>query len=171
MTPAQREAYARANTSLLNMETLEFRHPTFSAPVRIVNYQDPIDFPLEANAPVNAGETVEFIGLACTVKAADIDAQADAMVTVQIDGVSGVVQTLLAYANQSAVPIDVTVRFYSYNVKTGDVDGPVGIIHNQVRTIAVTKTTVAVAMGYTNSANKKFPSQIYTVTSNPGLSV
>jgi Domain of unknown function (DUF1833) len=169
MTPAQREAYARANTSLIHLPALEFRHPTFGSPLRIVNYDGDISLPLEVGAPANSGATVLFAGVACDIKPPDIDDQVDAVTSVQIDGVSGIVQTLLANANDSNVPIDATLRFYSYNINTGVADGPVGVIHQQVRNIAVNKTSVAVSVGYTNSANASFPTQKYTSYSNPGL--
>lgn len=169
MTPAQREAYARANTSLIHLPALEFRHPTFVSPLRLVNYDSDINLPLEVGAPANSGETVLFAGVACDIKPPDIDDQVDAVTSVQIDGVSGIVQTLLANANNSNVPIDATLRFYSYNINTGIADGPVGVIHQQVRNIAVNKTSVAVSVGYTNSANASFPTQKYTSYSNPGL--
>lgn len=169
MTPAQREAYARANTSLIHLAAIEFRHPTFVAPLRITDYDSDVNLPLEVGAPVNGGTTVLFAGVACDIKPPDIDDQVDAVTSIQIDGVSGLVQTLLANANDSNVPIDATLRFYSFNINTGVADGPVGVIHQQVRNIAVNKTSVAVSMGYTNSANNPFPAQKYTSYSNPGL--
>lgn len=169
MTPAQREAYARANTSLIHLAAIEFRHPTFVSPLRITDYDSDVNLPLEAGAPANGGTTVLFAGVACDIKPPDIDDQVDAVTSIQIDGVSGLVQTLLANANDSNVPIDATLRFYSFNINTGVADGPVGVIHQQVRNIAVTKTSVACSIGYTNSANKAFPAQKYTSYSNPGL--
>lgn len=169
MTPAQKEAYARANSSLIHLPSLEFRHPTFISPLRIVDYDADIDLPLEDDAPIDGGESMLFIATRFEVQPPDIDDQVDSVTTFRIDGVSGVVQTLLANANKSNVPIEGTLRFYSYNVKTGVVDGPVGIIHQQVRNVSVVKASVAVALGYQNSANKTFPSQLYTSYSNPGL--
>jgi Domain of unknown function (DUF1833) len=163
MTPAQREAYARANTSLIHLAAIEFRHPTFASEIRLVNYD------VDLTLPVDSGASVLFVGAGCEIKPPDIDDQVDAVTSIQIDGVSGIVQGLLANANDSIVPIDATLRFYSFNIKTNVADGPVGVIHQQVRNVAVTKTSVAIALGYTNSANKSFPSQKYTSYSNPGL--
>lgn len=170
LSPAQREAYARANTSLIHLPALEFRHPVFAEPLRVVNYDRNLELPLESYAPVNEGEVVEFAGLACEIKEPDIDTQVDSTFNIQIDGVSGFAQPLLALANRTAQPIEATVRFYAYNLATGIADGPVGVIHLQVRSMSVTKTAVALTLGYTNTANKSFPAQKYTVESNPGLS-
>lgn len=170
LTQAQREAYARANTNLIHLPALEFRHPVFANPLRIVSYDKNIMLPLESSAPVEADQTKEFAGFLCSIKEPDIDAQVDSTFSIQIDGVSGYVQPLLAVANRSVVPIAATVRFYSYNVSTGAVSGAVGVIHLQVRGIAVTKTSVAVTLGYTNTANRAFPFQKYSVETNPGLS-
>lgn len=169
MTPAEREAYARANVNLTHLISMEFRHPAFGAPLRLVNYYDDLNLPIEPDAPVNGGESILFVGVAFDLKTPDIDDQVDSAITVQIDGVSGNVQQLLANANQSHIPIECAVRYYGFNSNTLVASGPVGVIHQQVRNIAVTKTSVAVSMGYTNSANKAFPSQKYTSYSNPGL--
>jgi hypothetical protein len=169
MTPAQREAYARANTSLIHLPALEFRHPTFSVPLRLVDFDSDLSLPLEDFAPVDSAETVLFVGTRCEIRPPDIDDQVDSVTTFRIDGVSGLVQTLLANANKSNVPIDSTLRFYSYNLRTGLVDVPVGVIHQQVRNITITKTTISISIGYKNSANKRFPAQLYTSYSNPGL--
>jgi hypothetical protein len=170
LSPAQREAYARANSSLIHLPAVEFRHPVFSGPLRVVNYDRALFLPLEDYAPVDAGAVVNFEGLSCDIKQPDIDTQVDSTFSIQIDGVSAFVQPLLALANRTSVPVDATIRFYAYNVSTQVVDGPVGVIHLQVRSMSVTKTAVGVTLGYTNTANKAFPSQKYTVESNPGLS-
>ncbi len=170
MSPAQREAYARASSSLIHLYSLEFLHSTFTQPLRIVNYETSINLPHEATAPVNPGETVFYEGVRCEVQEPKIDTDADSQSIIQVDGVSGIVHTLIAGAIKTVEPIEGILRFYSYNVKTGAVDGPVGIISQQVRNVAVNKTSVSLTMGYTNSANKAFPSQYYTVDSNPGLS-
>ena len=169
MTPAQREAYARANSSLLHLVAIEFLHSTFEQPLRIVDFDKDLILPLELDAPVNPGEYRRFTGWDVDVKPPDIDDEVDAVATMQIDGVSGLVQALLVNASKSIEPIKANIRFYSYNVSTEIVDGPVGTIYQNVRSIAISSASVAVTTGYSNSANKAFPAQIYTSYSNPGL--
>lgn len=137
--------------------------------MRVVDFDTDLILPLELTAPVNAGEYRRFTGWAIEVKFPDIDSEVDAQTTLKIDGVSGMVQALLANATKSIVPIQANIRRYAYNVNTEIVEGPVGIIYQQVRSVAIASATVAVTVGYMNSANKAFPSQKYTSHSNPGL--
>lgn len=170
LTAAQKEAYARAKNSVIQLWTIELRHPTFVAPLRVVNYKSDFSTTLEASAPSNAGEIVLFSALSMRMREPEIDTEADATISVQVDGVPGAVQPYLANANESIFPIQATLRAYQYDVTAGaPIDGAVSILHLQVRHIALTKTTVSLTMGYTNTANRAFPSQNYTPETNPGL--
>lgn len=63
------EAYASAPQDTIVLHALEINHPSFTQPVRVVNY--PVSSPepevfhckLENDAPINAGEVVDFIGM------------------------------------------------------------------------------------------------------------
>jgi Domain of unknown function (DUF1833) len=169
LTAAQKEAYARAHTSTVHLWALEFRHPTFSGPLRVVQYKDDITLTLEVNAPIDGGTSQLFTALAFQMKEPDVNTEPDSTLTVQVDGVSGAVQPLFATANQSYTPIEVTLRPFTYDVVGQVVGETLGVIHLQVRHIAVTKKSVSLQMGYTNSANRAFPAVNYTAQSNPGL--
>lgn len=169
MTPAEREAYARANSNLLHVASVEFLHPSFMQPLRVVDYDRDLSLPLELTAPMDAAQSPLFTGWDCEIQPPDIDSEVDAITTIQIDGVSGVVHALLANASKSSYPIAANIRFYSVNVASQEVSGPVGVIYQEVRSVTTNSSTVSVACGYTNSANKAFPSQKYTSHSNPGL--
>ena len=170
LTPAQREAYARVKTSIVYLQTLEFRHPTFGDPIRLVANKEPLTVTLEANAPTNGGEEVTFTNLAFRLKDPAVDTEAAASIRIQVDGVPGAIQTYLAAANKTIVPVDCTVRYYTYDLDADSViDGAIGILHLQVRSFVVNKTSVGVELGFTNTKNRAFPSQYYTPETNPGL--
>jgi len=169
LTPAQKEAYARANTSTVHLWALEFRHPTFTAPIRLVQHKDNISLTLEASAPVDAGTLQEFTGLAFELQEPTNDTDPDNSLSMQVDGVNGAVLPLLTLANQSYIPIDCTLRAFSYEVVTQTPGELLAILHLQVRHMSVNKTSLGVQLGYTNAANRKFPFIDYTANSNPGL--
>lgn len=170
LTAAQKEAYARANSNTIDVCALELRHPSFVEPLRFVGLQENLSVTLEANAPVNAGEVVEFIALALRLRLPDLNTEADSTLSVQIDGIPGIAQPYLKAANQTVYPIEATARFYAFNTKTSTViDGAQSILHLQVRHVGVTKSSVSLTMGYTNTANRAFPNALYTPETNPGL--
>lgn len=171
LTPAQREAYARAKTTLIHLWSLEFRHPAFGVPLRMVGYdaRDDLLLPLEDGAPVDGGTTQAFACLAVDVPEPVINTEADTQIRIQIDGVPGAIQPYLSSANETSIPINVTVRPYAYDVATKAIEGPMGVMHLQVRNVGFSGTSVAVVLGYTNPANRSFPSANYTPETNPGL--
>ncbi len=160
MTPAVQQAYARASTSLLQIYAIDLDHPAFADTIRLVNYKQDI----------TVGGDV-YTGMAMDVEESSIDTEADSTYTIQIDGVPGAVQPYLAQASKTFSPIDVTIRVFAYDVKTESLidASPLTTINLQSRNISFNKTTVSINMGYTNTANRAFPSQLYTPESNPGL--
>ena len=169
LSVAQKEAYARAKTSVINLATLELRHPTFVEPLRLVSYKSDLTKTLESNAPVDSDTEVVFTAIAMKIKEPEINTEADTTISFQIDGVPGAVQPYLSAANKTIYPIDATVRTYIFDVgENATIGGAAAIMHLQVRTIAVSKTSVSLTLGYTNTANRSFPSQNYTPESNPG---
>lgn len=169
LTAAQKQAYARAHSSTVHLWALELRHPSFPAPLRVVQHNEDISLTLETGAPAD-GDTLQlFTALAFRMKEPDISTEPDSTLTVQADGVSGAVQPYLATANQSSTPIEATLRPFSFDVVGKTVGEMLGVVHLQVRHISITKVSVSLKMGYTNSANRAFPAVNYTATSNPGL--
>ena len=170
LSVAQKEAYARAHTSSIRLWAIELRHPTFVEPLRIVAHKEDLTTTLESNAPVEADQEVTFVSLAMKMREPEIGTEADSMVSIQIDGVPGAVQPYLAAANKTIYPIEATLRVFLYNLETESIiDSATSILHLQVRNIGVSKTSVTLTMGYTNTANRAFPSQLYTPETNPGL--
>ncbi len=118
LTEAQKEAYARAKTSVVDLFSFELRHSTFPAPIRMVSYDQDLQITLEATAPANPGETVTFIGVAFKPPSENINSEPGNSFTVVISGISDQALPYLDTANESLEPIDVTVRYVSYDTKT-----------------------------------------------------
>lgn len=169
LTDAQKQAYARAHQSTAHLWCVEMRHSTFPAHLRVVQHTLPVDVTLEATAPVNPGATVTFTALGFRLREPEVSTEPDTTITIELDGVPGVVQPYLAAANLTVEPIAVTCRAIAYDVVAGTVTALLGIFHLQARHIRHTQQTVSITLGYTNSANQDFPSEVYTPESNPGL--
>ncbi len=169
LTPAQKEAFARADGSTVNLWALEFRHPSFTAPIRIVQSRVDIDLTLEASAPIDAGASQTFTAAGFQIKAPDVDSEPDSIMNAQVDGVSGEIHPLIQAASKTSIPVEMTAREFVYNVRTATVTTMLQNIYLQFRGSATDKQTIVMRFGYTNSANKAFPNKIYTPESNRGL--
>jgi hypothetical protein len=169
LTPAQKQAYARAHTSTIELNALELRHTTFPTPLRIVSHKQDISITHEASAPANPSESVLYTALGFSFKGSAVNNEPDSTVSIRVDGVSGAVQSYLNVANLSYVPIEASMRPFSYDTVAQSVGEVMGVYHLQVRHIRMNKTSVSLTLGYTNSANRTFPYVFYTADNSPGL--
>tara|TARA_R110001583_G_scaffold34551_1_gene115856 strand:- start:11172 stop:11690 length:519 start_codon:yes stop_codon:yes gene_type:complete len=168
-TSAQREAYARAHSASVHVWAIEMRHGSWASPLRFVSYPVDLTLSIEAGAPVDGGTSQPFSALGFRLQEPSVSADADATLALGVDGVSGIVQPYLAAANQTATPIEVSLRAYALDDRTQAEQVALGVIHQQVRHIAINKTTVSLTLGSPNAANRKFPFIDYSPESNPGL--
>ena len=87
------EAYASAPQDVVVLDTLEVLHPTFTTPIRIVRWpitaEEPERFQLklEDSAPVDAGDTVEFIGAPFELTLPEKHAENPGTFTIRVDGI------------------------------------------------------------------------------------
>ena len=174
LTPAQKEAYARANSSQVVLWCLELRHPTWPSPIRVTqngggNAIESIDFELEVGAPIDAGTTQTFTALALELQPPSTGTDPDTSIRVSADGVSGVIQPLISEANKSYIPITATIRAYSYNVATGIPGDQLAVYNLDMQNSSNDGVSGQMSFGYTNGANSTFPSIKYTAESNPSL--
>jgi hypothetical protein len=169
LTAAQKQAYARAHSSTVHLYALELRHPSFVSPIRIVQHKDDITLTHEASAPEDPGASVLYTALGFQLKEPEVNSEPDSTISIQVDGVSGAVQPYLNVANLSYVPIEASIRPFSYDTVAQSVGEMMGVIHLQVRHIRINKTSVVLTLGYTNSANRTFPFVFYTADNSPGL--
>lgn len=169
LTPAQKEAYARVSNTLRVVNALEFRHPTFAAPLRIVQGMDEITCVLEADAPVDAGQSVTFSAFAFQSDEPGITTDPDNALNIRLDGISGIFQEAFATASESNVPISVTIRPLMYDVFAKGNGAIQASYHVEVQEIRSNMTSVAVKCGFSNPANKAFPNVVYSEQTNPSL--
>lgn len=163
------EAAAIAPISRVVLSTFELWHPTLDEPVRIVNDYVPLMATLEADAPRNAGEEVEF--LACPVSAArpeESDAAATPEVVITVANVSGIWSSALRRARGSAELWIIIERLYA----SDDTSGPAVL---PPTSLTVTKTSISGTMvsltaSFGDAVNFSVPRATFTSRAYPGLS-
>ena len=77
LTDAQKQAYARAHTSTAHLWTVEMRHASFPAHLRLVQHKANVTVTLEAAAPVDAGVAVLFTALGFRLREPEISTEPD----------------------------------------------------------------------------------------------
>lgn len=164
---AIKEAYASAPTDVVILETLEFRHANFSAPVRIVKDTQDWLLTLEPDAPANPGATVAFVSFAFSLEVPPVEDNAMPQAAITIDNVSGELLLEIEAAIASSAPVLMTYRPYLSDDTSGpQMDPP---LHLEVMSISATPRALTVRAGYGDYANRRFPSRDYTLTDFPGL--
>lgn len=154
LTPAQREAYARAKSSVVDLFSFELRHSTFPEPIRMISYSRDIPVELEATAPANPGEVVTFIGVAFKAPAENIDTEPGNTFTVTVNGISSQALPYLNIANSTLEPINATVRYVALDTNGDSVIGVSRPLELQVRSFVVTMLSVQMTLGFTNLNNR-----------------
>lgn len=150
LTPAQREAYARAKTTVNDLFSFELRHSTFPGPIRMISYDEPVSFELEESAPANPGEVVEFMGVAFKEPDQSVDTEPGNTLSVAVAGISNQVLPYLNVANETLEPIACTVRWVAFDTKMGSVIGVQRPHEMQVRNFQTGILTVQMTLGFTN---------------------
>lgn len=170
LSAAQKEAYARAHVSTVSLCALELRHTAFgSGVIRLAQGVDDVTFTLENNAPANASTSVTFTAVGFSISEPIINTEPDSVISLTLAGISGLVLPSLGNAAKSSVPVEATLRWLSFDTVAKTVGEVYLPIHLQARGFNTTKMSVTMKLGYTNTANKAFPSILYTAESNPSL--
>lgn len=150
LSPAQVEAYARAKTSVVDLFSFELRHSTFPEPMRMISYDQDIVVELEDYAPANAGESVNFIGVAFNPPSENIDTEPGNTISVAVSGISGQALPYLNIANETLEPIACTVRFVAFDTVTALVIGVSRPSEMQVLNFKTSILSLQMTLGYTN---------------------
>lgn len=161
------EAYASAPAYDPILHTLELRHPSFTAPIRVV--RDHRDFTafLEADAPADPGGEVTFVGFAFDFKLPEVAKAQSPEIEIILDGISGEIISYLDAAAQSSELIEVTYRPYlASDPSAPQMDPPLTLV---VRTVTADVFTVRAKAGYADLSNRRFPYQLYDTERFPGL--
>jgi hypothetical protein len=166
LTEAIKEAYASCPSSAVILHTLEFRHPAFSAPIRVVrDYQDVLAT-LELDAPVDAGTQVTFVAFAFDFDLPEVVTGIPS-ITITIDNVSRDIMANLDAAVISGQQVELTYRPYLSSDLTGpQMDPPLHLVVDEIDA-DVFQVTARATFG--DLAGRKFPNELYTAEQFPGL--
>ena len=127
------ESYASAVQDVILLYTLEFNHAAFSQPARVCRWSSASPEPerfyckLEADAPVDAGQVVEFIGLPFEVQMPDKTDGNAGEFQFRIDGVGFELDADLEEAALSGGQITAIFRIF---VKGHEQEGPAEVWRN-----------------------------------------
>lgn len=163
---AEAAVYAPIHRAMLN--TLELRHPTLAAPVRIVVNHENILATLEADAPADASTEVEF--LAAYVESAileESDNAATPEIQLTIGNVAGLMSEALRAAEDSLVPWEITERVYA----SDDLSAPhkLPVLTLELSSAEMLGSTLKVTASYGDHVNVAIPRLTFKSTEYPGL--
>jgi hypothetical protein len=170
---AMKEAYASNPRGEIIVETLEFIHPSFvdddNSPtaLRFVNDGQDIFAGLEASAPVQPGQTVQFTALPFEAVPPGFEEGQTPNLTITVDNVGRVMTEQLEAATQSSEPIIVIYRPYLLSDLAGpQMDPPIqmGVLKATADLMKVTFTATL-----DDVTNVPFPRRQYTPDDFPGL--
>ena len=168
LSDAAKEAYASCDTQVIY--TLELRHPGFTAPIRVVRDRQNLLSTLEDDAPLNAGQEVEFIALGFDLKLPEANKNKLPELAIEIDNIyleeegrriSDYVDDTLGSLDQ----IELTCRAYTPDIAT-PIDQPYHLILHEV---SADKYKVSAKAKFFNAQNETFPRNTYTIEEFPTL--
>lgn len=166
LSDAIKEAYATAGDVPI-YPTLEFRHPAFSTPIRVVRDRNDLTAKLESDAPVNAGEYVTFLGYAFDFLKPEVSTTGVPQMTITIDNVSRLITAAIEESLASAEVVKVTYREYLANDLTGPQNDPP--ITADVISITADVFKITAVVGFPTLTNRRFPTLEYDADTFPGL--
>lgn len=162
------EAAAIAPLNRVILSCFELWHPSLTSPVRIVNDYAPFTATLEADAPRNGDEEVEFLACPVTVTRPDeSDASATPEITLTVANVSGIWSDALRKARGSPELWEITERLYAS-------DDPSGPAILPPTTLTLTHTSISGSMvqltaSFGDSVNTSVPRATFKIEDYPGL--
>ena len=176
-TEAYKEAIAAAPLEQIIYETLEFQHPTFATPLRIVQGGDDIKARLEADAEFNAGEMVDFVATPFEFKLPDIKDNEQSQLQLNINNVAAYddesgkyLPYVSAYMKQAALhgePVTVIYRPYLMTeLEIGPAMTPLPLMLSEASSDNYAVNTTATQ---DNIYDVKNPRQFYTQQRFPTL--
>lgn len=167
LSQALAEAYASAPDTEIILETLEFRHPLFTATQRIVNDHSELLAFLESDAPLNPGEEVTFVPCYFSVKRqneSDSGRMPEFIITV---GNISKVFLELNRAKDSRESIQCTYRPYLVSDLTAPhISPPIDLTVNRV---TADMAAISIRAGFASLTNRRFPAVEYSAKKFSGL--
>jgi hypothetical protein len=164
---AIREAYASAPQGAVLLETLEWWHPTFAAPIRVVADHADHTLTLEASAPRNPSQAVLCTAFAFRLQRPEVNEQGHVEMLIEIDNVSREIEDAFAAAAVSTDKLEVIYRTYLSTDPSGPQNDPP--LTFTARRAPADNFMLRVTAVYGDFVNRKFPGQKYTLARFPGL--
>jgi hypothetical protein len=173
LSEAWKEACTVAPSGVVQLHTLEFRHPNFvdgsnnPTAIRVVLDHQDLVATLESDAPLNAGQPVTFIAMAFGLELPNVDSVPTPELKIILDNVSQEIETYLSVSTASAFPVEVTYREYLSTDLTGPQNNPP--MNFTLKNPEADDYQVIATASTTDSGNRQFPNQDYTVQRFPAL--
>lgn len=168
LSEALEEAYATAPAGQVILHTLEFRHPSFTVPLRVVNDQQDFIGTLEASAPIDPSTAVTFTAFAFELIPPSVESTGSMPeITITIDNVSRDILGYMDLAANSPNLIEVTYRPYlSTDTSEPQMNPPLTMT---VRTVEADIFRITAIASFGDFINKAFPATLYDSTRFPAL--
>ena len=165
---ALKEAFASAPICEIIYHCLEINHPDFTQPIRIVQGNDNVFARLEADAPIDSGEIVEFIGAPWDMKPPAVQEDRMPELELSFDNVSREITRYLSLASVGGQPLKVIYRIYTTSTLeiAPQIDPPIEMEINSATADVYMVTTKATLDDVFGSA---FPVERYTHERFPSL--
>ncbi len=173
LSEAWKEACTVAPSGVVQLHTLEFRHPNFRdelnqpTSIRVVLDHQNLTAKLEDDAPLNPGEYVVFIAMAFGLELPNVDSVPAPELKITLDNVSREIENYLAVSTASAFPVEVTYREYLSNDLTGPQNNPP--MNFTLKNPEADDFQVTAQASTSDSGNRQFPNQDYTTQRFPAL--
>lgn len=167
MTQALAEAYASAPSAEVILHTLELRHPSFTQPLRVVNDHSTLNAKLEASAPLNPLEWVDFAPFSFRFRLPDVQSTGMPELEIEIENVSREVLTYIDLAAQSTDLIELTYRPYlASDTYAPQMDPPITLVLHDVEADVF---AIRARASFGDYGNRRFPGETYDAQRFPGL--
>lgn len=167
------EAYASAPVDEVALHTLELRHPSFQldngqpTAIRIVSGYDSYSLRLEADAPLNPNQYVEFKDVAFSLELSGFEEGQVPFIQLAISNASREITKYLEQAILVLDPIEVTYRPYLASDPSGpQMNPPLNMTLTKVK-VDVFQATGRASLEDVH--NWPFPNRKYTARDFPGL--
>lgn len=165
---ALQEAFAGHRPTEVIYNTIELDHPDFTEPARLVQGYADITARMEADAPRNPGELVQYVAADWDFVFPTVAENQTSEFKLTFDNVSREISDALRLASESQHPV--TVRFRMYldgNLTVGpETDPP---FEMEIRDAEAGIYTVEATASMEDIVNAAFSRLIYTTSSNPSL--
>lgn len=150
------------------VETLEFLHDSFPAPIRLVNdYQD-FAATLEASAPEDPSTEVTFSASRFALVLPRAGDAGTETIDVTVSNVDQIASDYLQIAMDNPGPITLIYRIYLASATSAPAENPPTRL--TLESAEATAATVVAKARNADNINRKFPGIYYNIYDHPGLS-